>query len=204
MPLAPICLWFLFHHGGRLTEWLQPFFILAPALLVGCVVTPNPQPARGASIALIGTAVLVLLGYSAVMAANVGNAGQKMSGIIPFSQKVDQLWHQRYGTPLRLVGGEHLADWLLFYAPSGPKTITPWSNSTEPNIYNAEIRYAEIARSGALLIGHSDKNCTDASFSKALTQWPQIKLDAISQITFHQDKRHEGYPLCIGFVKPGA
>lgn len=204
MPLAPICLWFLFHHGGRLTEWLQPFFILAPALLVGCVVTPNPQPARGASIALIGTAVLVLLGYSAVMAANVGNAGQKMSGIIPFSQKVDQLWHQRYGTPLRLVGGEHLADWLLFYAPSGPKTITPWSNSTEPNIYNVEIRYAEIARSGALLIGHSDKNCTDASFSKALTQWPQIKLDAISQITFHQDKRHEGYPLCIGFVKPGA
>jgi len=37
MPLFPICLWFLFHHGGRLTEWLQPFFILAPALLVGCV-----------------------------------------------------------------------------------------------------------------------------------------------------------------------
>lgn len=202
MPLAPICLWFLFHHGGRLTEWLQPFFILAPALLVGCVSTHDAQPPRSAGIALIGIAALVLLGYITIMATNVGNAGQKMSGIIPFSKKMDQLWYERYGTPLRLVGGEHLADWILFYAPSRPKTITPWSNSTQPNIYNVDISYAEIMSSGALLVGRSDKTCTDASFDKVLTQWPQLKLDTISLITFQQDKQHKGYSLCIGFVKP--
>ncbi len=204
LPLAPICLWFLFHHGGRLTEWLQPFFILAPALVVGFVVTPNAQPVRRASLVLMGTAALILLGYATVMATNVGNAGQKMSGIIPFSQKAEQLWQERYGTPLRLVGGEYLAEWLTFYTPSRPKIITPWNNSTEPNIYNADIRFADIEYSGALLIGRSDEKCTHASFTKVLTEWPQLQLDAISQITFQEDKKHSGYPLCLGFVKPSA
>ncbi len=37
LPLGIITFWFSFNVGGRLTEWLQPFFMLAPALLVGCV-----------------------------------------------------------------------------------------------------------------------------------------------------------------------
>ncbi|WP_345831312.1 glycosyltransferase family 39 protein [Erwinia sp. HDF1-3R] len=204
LPLALICLWFLFHHGGRLTEWLQPFFILAPALVVACVVTPNVQPVRRSTLLLMGSAGLVLLGYATVMITNVGNAGQKMSGIIPFSQKAERLWQERYGTPLRLVGGEHLAEWLTFYAASGPKIITPWNNSTKPNIYNADIKLADILHSGALLIGRSDKNCTHASFTRALTQWPQLPLDAISQITFQEDNEHISKPVCIGFVKPNA
>ncbi|AKM48627.1 PMT-2 domain-containing protein [Edwardsiella anguillarum] len=202
VPQVLIWLWFLFHHGGRLTEWLQPFFILAPALVIACVVTPGTQSLKRPVLVLMGTAILVLLGYAMVMITNVANAGRKMSGIIPFSHNVERLWLERYATPLRLVGGEHLAEWLIFYGASRPEIITPWSNSTKPNIYNANIRLADIKQSGALLIGRSDKNCTYASFTRGLSQWPSLQLDAISQITFQEDSKHSGYPVCIGFVKP--
>ncbi|MDS7721615.1 glycosyltransferase family 39 protein [Pantoea ananatis] len=202
LPQAAIGSWFLFHQGGRLTEWLQPFFILAPALFVACVKTPDAQPVRKAMFILSGTAVLVLAGYITVLLTNVGNAGKKMSGVIPFSLKAEKLWQDRYGTPLRLVGGEHLADWLTFYAPSNPETITPWDNRTKPNIYNAKITFSDIRQSGALLIGKSEKKCTYDSFSKALSQWPQMRLDAISSIYFSQDNGRENHNVCMGFVKP--
>ncbi|EDW3366875.1 hypothetical protein GUZ04_004630, partial [Salmonella enterica] len=35
-----------------------------------------------------------------------------------------------------------------------------------------------------------------------LKQWPQLALDAISQITFQMDNKHSSYPVCIGIVKP--
>ncbi|EIO7945497.1 hypothetical protein LQR87_000195 [Salmonella enterica] len=35
-----------------------------------------------------------------------------------------------------------------------------------------------------------------------LKQWPQLALDAISQITFQMDNKHSSYPACIGIVKP--
>lgn len=203
LPQVLIGLWFLFHHGGRLTEWLQPFFILNPALIIMCVTTPKPRPDRRAVFVLIVTAALVLAGYAAVMVTNTGNAGRKMSGVIPFSHKAEQLWRERYGTPLRLVGGEHLAEWLTFYSPSRPKIITPWDNNTKPNIYNADISFTDIQQSGMLLVGLPDKKCTHASFTRVLTQWPQVTLDAISQITFQEDP-YNHYPVCIAFVKPGA
>ncbi|MCP1065588.1 hypothetical protein M5G07_09025 [Serratia symbiotica] len=37
LPLGIIAYWFSFHVGCRLTEWLQSFLILAPALLVDFV-----------------------------------------------------------------------------------------------------------------------------------------------------------------------
>ncbi|ACR70138.1 glycosyltransferase [Edwardsiella ictaluri] len=204
VPQVLIGLWFLFHQGGRLTEWLQPFFILAPALVIACVATPCAQPVRRPVLVLMGAAILVLLGYTIVMVTNVGNAGRKMSGIIPFSHHVERLWQERYGTPLRLVGGEHLSEWLIFYGRSRPEIITPWSNSTKPNIYNANIRFTDIKQSGALLIGRSDNKCTRASFTQVLNQWPHLQLDAISRVTFQEDDKHSSYPVCIGFVKPSA
>ena len=202
LPLAPIVLWFLFHYGGRLTEWLQPFFILAPALVVACVATPDAQPAKRAMRALIGAASLVLLGYVTVMVINIDNAGRKMSGVIPFSQQMESLWQQRYGTPLRLVGGIRLAEWLTFYAPSKPQIIIPWDNKTQPNIYNADISLGEIERSGALLIGMPNKGCTTASFSRALAPWPTLSLDAIAPIFYQEDEQQAPKALCIGFIRP--
>ncbi|MGK0600305.1 glycosyltransferase family 39 protein [Yokenella regensburgei] len=204
VPQALIWLWFLFHQGGRLTEWLQPFFILAPALVVACVAKSSGKPVKRAAFVLMSTAFLVFFGYTAVMVTNVRNAGQKMNGIVHFSYTAERLWQERYGTPLRLVGGEYLSEWLTFYATSKPKIITPWSNSTAPNIYNADIRFSHIKHSGALLIGRSDRICSYASFMRALKQWPQLPLDAMSQITFQEDNSHSRYSVCIGFVKPAA
>lgn len=201
-PLLVIFVWFLFHQGGRLTEWLQPFFILAPALFVSCVDNTKVQPVRGGYIGLISTGCLLLVGYSVVMLTNVANAGQKMNGIIPFSRELGQVWQQRYGTPISYVGGEYLAEWLTFYVPSRPKIITPWSNTSEPNVYNAHIRLADIRRSGVMLIGQSEGKCSDISFKKVMQQWPQLRIDAISQVTFRLDNKHDSYPLCIGFVNP--
>ncbi|MCW0310032.1 glycosyltransferase family 39 protein [Pantoea ananatis] len=202
LPQAAIWLWFLFHHGGRLTEWLQPFFILAPALFVACVQSPGAEPERKAMFILQGTAALVLTGYTAVMLMNVGNVGCKMSGVIQFSHRAEQLWQEQYGTPLRLVGGEHLAEWLTFYSPSRPVIITPWNNKTKPNIYNADITFTDIERSGALLIGTPDKQCSLASFSRVQSQWPQMKIDSISVLNFRKDSGPDSYPVCVGFVKP--
>lgn len=202
LPLAPIVLWFLFHDGGRLTEWLQPFFILAPALVVACAAAPHRQPARSALLALIGAAALILLGYTTVMVMNVENAGRKMSGVIPFSQQIERLWQQRYGTPLRLVGGIRLAEWLTFYAPSRPKIITPWDNKTKPNIYNTDISRGEIERSGALLIGLPNNGCTVASFTRVLEPWPTLSLDAIEETLYQEDERQGTKALCVGFIRP--
>ncbi|WP_052285323.1 glycosyltransferase family 39 protein [Kluyvera genomosp. 1] len=204
LPLAPIVLWFLFHYGGRLTEWLQPFFILAPALVVACVTTPEAQPVKRAMRTLMGTALLVLLGYVTVMTLNVDNAGRKMSGVIPFSQQMERLWQERYGTPLRLVGGRRLAEWLTFYAPSKPRVITPWDNGTKPNIYNADISLTDIEHSGALLIGLPDKECTAASFASVMAKWPQLSLDAISQTLYREDSQQESQRLCLGFIRPAS
>ncbi|MFP3439131.1 glycosyltransferase family 39 protein [Pantoea sp. SIMBA_133] len=202
LPQAAIWLWFLFHHGGRLTEWLQPFFIIAPALLVACVSTPDAQPEKKAAFILMGTAALVLLGYTVVMLTNAGNVGRKMSGVIPFGLKAEQLWQERYRTPLKLVGGEHLAEWLTFYAPSRPVIITPWDSSAKPNIFNARITLTDIRHLGVLVVGNSDKVCTRDSFSKALNQWPQLDIDATSKIDFKPDNDRDSYSVCIGFIKP--
>ncbi|MCE2004217.1 hypothetical protein [Enterobacter asburiae] len=77
------------------------------------------------ALALMCTAAFALLAYAMVVAMNTRNAGEKMSGIIPLSHKSEQVWQERYGTPLRFVYGEHLAEWLTFSSPSRPKIIPP-------------------------------------------------------------------------------
>lgn len=202
LPQTAIWLWFLFNHGGRLTEWLQPFFIIAPALVVSCVKDADAKPFRKANTLLMSSAAIVIFGYVIVMVNNVGNAGRKMSGVIPFSLEAEMLWQNLYGTPMRFVGGEHLAEWLTFYAPSRPVIITKWNDMTKPNIYNSDIKLSDIRRSGALLVGNSDIDCSQESFSKALNQWPQLYLDAVTVLNFKQGERDGNYPVCIGFVKP--
>lgn len=202
LPQVAIVLFFLFHHGGRLTEWLQPFFILAPAFFVTLIKVTGMQIERKTILILCGMAGIVFIGYVLVMLNNVSNAGRKMSGIVPFSIKLEQLWKERYETPLRFVGGEHLAEWLTFYAPSMPVIITPWNTSTKPNIYNANIKLNDIQSSGALLIGRPDKVCSMESFSRALKQWPQLHFDGIEQVDFNRDSGTVSNSVCIAFVKP--
>ncbi len=202
LPLLVICGWFLFHDGGRLTEWLQPFFILSPALMVCCVKRDPPRSLSPAIKGLIAFAVLVISGYVGVMTMNVANAGQKMRGIIPFSQQMERLWQERYETPLSYVGGEHMAQWLTFYTPSRPQIITRWDVATHPNIYNVHISRRQIERHGALLIGRVGVPCASETFKRALYDWPEMKIDDTQQIAFHEDPAYPARPLCIAFVSP--
>ncbi|ADO46523.1 glycosyltransferase family 39 protein [[Enterobacter] lignolyticus] len=202
LPLMIIFAWFLFHQGGRLTEWLQPFFILTPALLVSCASRHPEQLSRGVCASLFGAAGLVLAGYIGVLWGNVANAGQDKSNIIPFSQLLDQQWQARYGTPLRYVGGEYWSQWLTFYAPSRPLTITPWDNDARPNVYNVHITQAQIQQQGALLVGRLGTACEQETFRAALTPWPDLRIDDVRQMMFQEDSVKPLRPLCIAFVKP--
>lgn len=202
LPMSIIFAWFLFHEGGRLTEWLQPFFILTPALMVSCASRrPEPLP-RGVYLSLFGAAAVVLTGYAGVLWGNVANAGQDKRNIISFSQQVENLWQAQYGAPLRYVGGEYWSQWLLFYAPSRPQTITPWDNATRPNVYNAHITQTQIQQHGALLIGRLGRTCEQERFRAALTPWPALRIDAVRQMMFQEDSARPLRPLCIAFVKP--
>lgn len=204
IPLTALCCWFFFFNSGRLTEWLQPFFILAPALMVSCVSqTPVIVP-RSVFVSLLSAALLVIVGYSGVMYANVANAGQKMSGVIPFSDTVNRLWYQRYGTPLRYVGGERLAEWLTFYVPSRPKIITKWNNATQPNIYSAVIRREQLLRDGVALIGRVGGSCSTERFGTVLQEWPYIQIDIKMPVDFQTDSSHGVQTVCIAFVRPAG
>lgn len=204
IPLTALCCWFFFFNSGRLTEWLQPFFILAPALMVSCVRQTSVIVPRSVFVSLFSAALLVLVGYCGVMYANVANAGQKMSGVIPFSDTVNRLWYQRYGTPLRYVGGERLAEWLTFYVPSRPKIITKWNNATQPNIYSADIRREQLLRDGVALIGRVGGSCSTERFGTALEEWPHIRIDIKMPVDFQTDSSHGVQTVCIAFVRPAG
>lgn len=202
LPLGIITFWFSFNVGGRLTEWLQPFFVLAPALLVGCVRQPPTRSLRGATIGLMGAALVIYLGYAAIMLANVRNAGQKMVGVKTFSSEVEQLWQQRYGTELRYVGGAYLSQWMTVYAGSRPQTITQWSNHTRPNIYNARVNYSEISRHGAVLFGRLGVDCSQSNFEGTLNGWPGVRIDTQQSLPFKADPQAAEQRLCVAFVRP--
>lgn len=204
LPLIIICGWFLFHRGGRLTEWLQPFFILAPAIMVSCTQEKRQQMPRIACFSLGLFALLVLGGYTAVMVTNIANAGEKWSGIIPFSQQADKAWRERYGTPLAFVGGANLAQWLTFYAPSRPHIITRWDNATQPNIYNAHLQREELKRKGVLLIGEYAQKCTANTFHQVLQPWPELHIDTMREVMFQGDRAHNARLVCLGFIAPQA
>ncbi|MGK8663441.1 glycosyltransferase family 39 protein [Serratia marcescens] len=202
LPLGIIIFWFSFNVGGRLTEWLQPFFMLAPALLAGCVRQPPVRSLRAATIGLMCAALAVYLGYAAVMLGNVRNAGQKMVGIKAFSAEVERQWQERYGVELRYVGGEYLSQWMTVYAGSRPQTITRWSNHTRPNIYNVNISYPQIAQHGVALFGRLGEDCAHSDFGGELAHWPKMRLDWQQTLTFRADPQSDEQTLCVGFVRP--
>jgi len=145
LPLGIITCWLYFNVDNRLTEWLQPFLMLAPALLVSCVrQPPTRRSLRPSVIGLLCIALATCLGYGVVMLANVRNARQKMVGIKAFSTRIEQSWQQRYGKKLRYVGGAYLSQWMTVYVNSHPQTITRWSNPAQPNIYNAQVSFSQI------------------------------------------------------------
>lgn len=201
-PLGIITFWFSFNVGGRLTEWLQPFFVLAPALLVMCVQLPSEKRLRHSITALFCLAPLVLSGYTAAMLLNIKNIGHKFSGVKSFSLDINREWQIRYHQPLRYVGGGYLSQWLTFYIPSHPQTLTRWSDENRPNIYNARPRFDDIIYRGSVLVGEVGQDCTIANFAPALTLWPLQPFVDKQLIFFQADPQSAKQPVCVAFVSP--
>lgn len=201
-PLGMILVWFAFHHGGRLTEWLQPFVVPAPALLLSMVRLPAGRSVRRMS-RLYGLAGGVMLaGYVAVMTLNIRQAGEKFSGIKPFSEAVLQAWQSRYPVPLRYVGGEWLSQWLLFYLPGAPHTLMPWSAETTPNIYNRDITAAQLRRAGGVVVGEEGQACPHARFPAFRRNWPDIIPEVEVTLYFRRAPSAREVPVCVAFIAP--
>ncbi|MCC8368227.1 glycosyltransferase family 39 protein [Xenorhabdus sp. PB61.4] len=204
LPLLIIYGWFSFNEGGRMTEWLQPFMAVAPALLIGSITVRPHKSLTGTLRGLAVFAVVVLIGYASIMLTNVRGAGEKFAGIKIFSSQLDQRWDELYSTPLHYVGGEYLHQWLTFYSHYRPQTIQPWEtgNDAPPNIYNRHIKESDIVKDGALLVGKRGKNCSQEHFRSTLATWPELTLSHKEDFTFQAQPGAESEVICIGFIAP--
>ncbi|KMJ44403.1 glycosyltransferase [Xenorhabdus khoisanae] len=204
LPLLIIYGWFSFNQGGRMTEWVQPFMVVAPALLVGSITVYPRKSLQGTLRGLAVFGVFVFIGYSSVMMANVRHAGQKFVGIKTFTSQLDQRWNELYPTPLRYVGGEYLHEWLTFYSHYRPKTIQPWEldKGAPPNIYNRHIKENDIVEQGALLVGERGKSCGEEDFQHTILEWPALTISHKEEFSFQAQPSAEPQTVCIGFVAP--
>ncbi|MER1720487.1 glycosyltransferase, partial [Proteus terrae] len=204
-PLTIIFIWFSFHEGGRITEWLQPFMSIATALFVGSISVMPKRSLRGALYGLGVFGMLVVSGYTVVQAANVRNAGQKFIGIKTFVQNVEQAWHQHYHTPLAYVGGEYMHEWVTFYGKDRPLSSQPWileENVQPPNIYNRHITLQQLEEKGVVLVGKVGYYCEKAHFDEGLKHWPSLKIADTQEIMFRAEPDAIAEPVCIAFVAP--
>lgn len=201
-PLLPILVYFTWHEGGRISEWLQPFAIPAPALLVACVRPGGHARLWRAARWLPAAGALVLLGYAGFLSANVRNAGQKFVGLKEASVSLEQRWRARYHTPLRYVGHDNVATWLTFYAPGNPHLLSRWSTEQRPNIYTKDIDAADVRQQGVMLLGHPGKPCRRAGFGKTLVQWPDLQIDAYETVPFTYHGNGDPVPMCVAYVAP--
>ncbi|AHF75703.1 hypothetical protein Sant_0607 [Sodalis praecaptivus] len=202
IPLGPILVWFSLHDGGRITEWLQPYMMPATALMMACVTQPPNRPLAGTLKKLLLWAPVVLAGYSAVMLLNLRGAGEKLAGIKPFSQQVNERWQRHYHQPVRFVGGDYLSQWLTFYIDDRPAVITPWSVERRPNIYTRSLRQDRLLHDGVLLLGPRGQNCGEADFSDILAPWPALSIGYREEMAFVPHPGAGAVPICLAFVPP--
>ncbi len=202
LPLVPIMAWFSFHKGERLVEWLHPFFMPAPAVLVGYLShSVVPYIKRPLKILLV-MAMVILVGYSSVLAFNVRNAGQKFVGIKTLSQDAEAFWQETTDKPLKLVGGHYRAQWFTFYIGTHPQLTNQWNNETLPNVYNRHINEAMIREYGALILGDLGKGCQPGVFDSFSNEWPQFALTEQKQIVFQESPQDPKMDACLGIVLP--
>ncbi len=204
LPLAIIYIWFSFHDGGRITEWLQPFMIVCAPLLIGSITQLPKHPLRKSLIGLMIVGVLVLLGYTIVQGANIRGAGQKFIGIKTLMAEGQQRWHDKYDRSLKYVGGEdNLYQWFIIYASDRPHVIQPWSleNHMPPNIYNRHITADEIRQHGALLLGKKFDDCAHENFASVRKSWPQFTIEK-EEVIYQSEPDAQPETLCFGFIAP--
>ena len=203
-PLAVIYGWFSFHDGGRITEWLQPFMMACAPLFVGSITVMPKKSLKKPLIGLAVVGVLMVSGYLIVQAGNIRGAGQKFIGVKTLIAEGEQRWYQRYGTPVKYVGGEdNLHQWFIIYAQDRPHVIQPWTleNHMPPNVYNREITEAEIREHGAILLGRKYDDCAHEDFAKVRKFWPQFTIEK-EDVIYRSEPDAEPKTMCFGFIAP--
>lgn len=147
---------------------------------------------------------LVLVGYITVQAANIRGAGQKFIGVKDLIAEGEQRWYQRYGTPVKYVGGEdNQYQWFIIYAKDRPHVIQPWSMEKHmpPNVYNRDITEAEIRQHGALLLGKKYDDCAHENFAKVRKFWPQFTIEK-EDVIYRSEPDAAPETMCFGFIAP--
>lgn len=127
-----------------------------------------------------------------------------MIGIKALTAEGQQRWRQKYGQPLKYVGGEdNLYQWFIIYASDRPHTIQPWDSSEDqpPNVYYRDITAETIKKHGALLLGRKGKDCSQENFTRMSKHWPQftIKKEAI---IYQSEPNADPQSMCLGFIAP--
>jgi len=201
-PLAVIMGWFSFHQGDRLTEWLQSFFMSAPAVLVGFLSKDVGRHLRRPFNTLMAFALILISGYILVMSLNIKNAGKHFSGIKTFSDEAITFWELNTEKPLTLVGGAQLAQWLTFYIGSHPQVTNKWSEEAQDSIYNPHISAQAIERQGVLVLGKLGEGCQKGAFSDFTNEWKGFKPTVQEEVTFQPSPNKTAQRVCLGIVSP--
>ncbi|ELM3721431.1 glycosyltransferase family 39 protein [Edwardsiella piscicida] len=206
LPLALIYLWLSLYRGEPVTEWLQPFVILAIPLLCATIHELPTTPLRRLTRGLLALAPLVLLGYVLVYHLNLRDCRERWSGVKTFSAQAQKFWHQHSAAPLRLVGGGYLHQWLILYGTDRPRTIQPWAVDTPrpPNVYTPGLTLAEIRRSGVLLVGEIGMRCTREAFMPVWQYWPTLQPQIYHQTVFIAQPGAAAQPVCLAIIAPDA
>ena len=200
-PLIPILGYLLMHRGGRVTEWLQPFVVLAPVALLVFLDFERVRNLKTVVGLFFGVSFLILAGYATTMFLDLGGAGARDSYVQRTSAEINALWREKYNQPLRYVGGSVFSHWMTFYAPDRPRIVTPWSNEAKPNIYNARISMMDIQRDGVLFVSSPGLPLDEATLALDLSTVPGTDLREKMNFSF-QNERGEEVTFTLGFVPP--
>jgi len=202
-PVILILGYLLTHCGGRVTEWLQPFAVLAPVALFSVLDVDKVKPLRTIVISLLGFAIVAWLGYSLVMFLDLGGAGTKFNYVRRVTGDLTSLWQEKYHRPLKYVGGGQFSHWFTFYAPDRPAVAIRWSDKDKPNIYDARVTEGDILRDGAMFISDVGATYARTNFAEALAVFPGIELESKQYYSF-KDERGERLVVGLGWVPPGS
>nr|BET44741.1 MAG: hypothetical protein ACHINZ_4130 [Candidatus Aschnera chinzeii] len=204
-PLIIIFFIFLFFHGKRITEWLQPFMIIATPLLISSISIKPEKSLDNILLYLIVIAILVFTSYIIILHYNIYGNGQKMIGIKNIVKKSEYKWTQKYKRPLKYVGGEDtLYHWFIVYAKDRPHSIQPWIPNNKQNtlnIYHKNININDIKKYGALLIGKKNHTCTEEKFINMNNYWPQFIINK-ELLKDRLEPNSEMILICLGFISP--
>jgi len=205
LPLVPILAYLILFptsNPSRITEWLRPFSILGPPLFVACIARLPSLASRTIFISLAFVGGTIFIGYAAAKAINFRNTYHRGSAAAAVGAKAQELWHERYASPLSYVGGSDIANMAAFYASDFPAVLQAWSSIRQPNVFTRGLSAAEVRRRGALLIETPGVSCASADFSATLRSWPGMHIDMVKEIGFTDSPSEPIRPLCLAFVAP--